>query len=81
MSNKKRIQVKVLAGSKEDRVLGFEGEVLKVRCKAPKEKGKANEAVCSLIARYFEIPKACVCLVHGQSSSLKLFEVSIPEKA
>lgn len=78
--NKKIFQVKVSAGCKTDHV-SLEGELLKVRTKAPREKGKANAAVCALIAQFFEIPKGSVCLVRGETSPVKWIEVTFSNTA
>ncbi|MBS0623095.1 MAG: DUF167 domain-containing protein [Verrucomicrobia bacterium] len=71
----KRITVKVTPGAKQNCVMGWEGEILKVRVTAAAEKGAANHAVVSLLADFFNIPKRDVVLVHGATARLKLFEI------
>lgn len=44
---------------------------LKVRVRAVPEGGKANKAVCQLIARYFGLPKSSVSLHAGDTSRIK----------
>jgi uncharacterized protein len=70
--------VKVSAGAKSDSV-AEEEQWIRVRTVAPREKGKANAAVCSLIAKYFKVPKSAVCILRGESSTQKLIEVELPD--
>lgn len=42
--------VKAVPGAKRDEVAGVLGERLKVRVSAPPEGGKANEAICRVVA-------------------------------
>ena len=74
----KKFSTKVSAGAKSDSVTE-EGEELRVRTTAPREKGKANSAVCSLIAKYFNVSKSAVCIVRGETSNQKLIEVELPD--
>lgn len=67
-----KIQVKVIPKSSENKVVGFEGEVLKVKCTTAPEKGKANEMVIALLADYFKVAKSCVHILKGATSSKKL---------
>jgi len=70
-----KIQVKVIPKSSENRVVGFEGEILKVKCTTVPEKGKANEVVIELLAAYFQVPKRAVHIVKGAVSSKKIVEI------
>ncbi len=40
-----RLSLKVVPGSSRDEIVGWLGDSLKVKVKAPPEKGRANEAV------------------------------------
>ncbi|AGW37751.1 DUF167 family protein [Chlamydia pecorum] len=72
------LEVQVTPKAKENKIVGFQGEVLKVRVTEPPEKGKANEAVVSLLAKALGIPKRDVTLVSGESSRKK--KLMIPKK-
>lgn len=69
------IKVKVLTRSSVNQVVGFEGDVLKVKCAQVPEKGKANVAVIALLAQYYKVPKNSIKLLKGQSSSKKIIEI------
>ncbi|MGE3954886.1 MAG: DUF167 domain-containing protein [Parachlamydiales bacterium] len=69
------IQVKVIPKSSENRVVGFEGEVLKVKCTAAPDKGKANDALVALLADYYDVPKRAVRIVRGETDSRKVVEI------
>ena len=51
-------------------------QVLKARVSAPPEDGKANAALIALIARALDVKKASIKIVSGESSRMKLIEVS-----
>jgi uncharacterized protein YggU (UPF0235/DUF167 family) len=52
-----KIQIKVHARSKREGVVLQPDGSYKVDVKAPPVEGKANEAVCEVIAEYFKKPK------------------------
>jgi len=62
------IPVRVSAGASRDRVLGEHAGALKMAVSAPPERGKANKAVCALVARALGIPKAHASIVAGETS-------------
>ncbi|MED5219184.1 MAG: DUF167 family protein, partial [Candidatus Neomarinimicrobiota bacterium] len=45
MANITRLKIKVAPGAKQNRIIGWHGDVLKVRISAQPEKGKANSGV------------------------------------
>ena len=62
------LSVSVRPGSSADRVLGEHGGALKVAVTAAPEKGKANKAVCVLIAKALGYKKSQVAIVKGETS-------------
>ena len=68
--------VKASAGGKRNAVVGVHGEALKVAVSAPRDKGKANEALVEVIAEALGVPKKAVSLVKGETSTDKRFLVS-----
>lgn len=69
------LKVRVTTGARGDAVVGWEGTSLKVRVRAAPEKGKANEAVCRLIARRLGVPVSAVAVERGHASRGKLLLV------
>jgi len=55
---------------------GWLGEALKVRVTAKPERGKANEAVVSLLADTLRIPKKDITISSGTSSSRKTLKIN-----
>lgn len=65
------VRVKVVPGSSRDRIAGVLGDRLKVTVSAPPEGGKANRAVCELLATLLGTPLRQVTLIQGQTQSMK----------
>jgi Uncharacterized conserved protein len=73
------LRVKVTPRAAKSEVVGEMADgTLKVRIAAPPEKGKANAALCDLLARHFGVASYAVTVVSGQSSSRKLVEIRDP---
>jgi uncharacterized protein len=70
-----RIAVKVVPGAARDQIVGPHGDRLKVRVAAPPEDGKANKAVCSLLADALGLKRAAVTVIAGPSSSEKTIRI------
>ena len=70
-----RILVKAVPGAKKDEIVGRLGDRLKVRVSAPPEGGKANAAICELIATALGIKARDVRIVSGQSRAEKTVEI------
>ena len=70
------VQIRVVPRASRDEIVGFNGEVLKVRVTAPPEGGRANEALLLLLAERFGCPRSVLTLVRGQRSREKLVRVS-----
>jgi uncharacterized protein (TIGR00251 family) len=70
-----RLNLKVVPGSSRDEIVGWLGDSLKVKVKAPPEKGRANEAVVALLAERLGIDTSSIAVVSGHSSPAKVVEV------
>jgi uncharacterized protein len=66
-----RLSLKVVPGSSRDEVVGWLGDSLKVKVKAPPEKGRANEAVVALLADRLGIDSSSIAVVSGHGSPAK----------
>lgn len=71
-----RLPVKVVPGSSRDCIAGWLGETLKVRVRAPAERGKANAAVEKVVAEALGVSKECAQIVRGRTSPRKTIEIS-----
>ncbi|MCL4371557.1 MAG: DUF167 domain-containing protein [Chloroflexi bacterium] len=76
-----RIQVRLQPRAGENRIVGFEGDVLKARVTAPPEGGRANEALVTLLAEAMGVAKGRVRIVRGQTARLKQIEIEGLEQA
>lgn len=76
MSDPVRILLKVVPGSSRDGVAGWLEDVLKVRVRAPPERGKANAATEQLVAHALTIPPNAVRIVSGMTGPRKTAEIS-----
>ena len=59
-----------------NRILGFQGNVLRVRVAAPPERGKANEALVDLLSAALGVPKGKVRILKGHTSRDKWISVA-----
>ena len=69
------IAVKAVPGAKRDEVAGRLGERLKVRVSQPPEGGKANKAICALLAKQFGVKPGAVSVTRGASNAEKVVRV------
>ena len=69
-----KISVIVKPNSKiEEVVSSFDGLV--VRVKEPPKEGKANKAVITLLAGFYNVPKSDVSIISGQGGRKKIVEI------
>jgi len=71
-----KLDLNVIPSSSRDEVVGWLGRALKIKVRAAPEKGKANKAVCALLAKTLELPKGAVCISAGETSGKKTAEIS-----
>jgi len=70
-----RVAVKLAPRGRRDELLGFADDVLRARVAAPPVDGKANMALCRLIAERVGVAPSRVSVVRGAKSREKLVEV------
>jgi len=76
-----RLSVKVVPKSSRDRVVGWLGEALKVAVSAPPERGRANDALCAVLADALAVPAAHVRVVAGHGAPRKVVEIDGMDEA
>ena len=69
------LSLKVVPGSSRDEIVGWLADSLKVKVKAPPERGRANEAVVALLAERLGIDASSISMVSGHGSPAKVVEV------
>jgi len=70
-----RLQLKVVPGATHPGIVGWLGDMLKIRVSAPPEKGKANDAIVKLLAGELALPESSISIVSGRASSRKSIQV------
>jgi uncharacterized protein (TIGR00251 family) len=69
------LRVRVTARASRDELAGLRDGVLHVRVSAPPVDGKANQAVCKLIARALGVGRTSVTVVKGARSRDKVVRI------
>lgn len=70
-----QILVKVVPGARQDQIVGLLGDRLKIRVAAPPEAGKANAAVCRLLAAALGRRETDLSIIAGHTSPEKTVRV------
>ena len=71
-----RLRLTVTPGAARPGVVGRHGDGWKLRVSAAPERGKANDAVLTLLAATLAVPRANVTLVSGAGSRNKIVELT-----
>jgi hypothetical protein len=66
------ISVRVTPGASRDALMGWQGDVLRLRVAAPAQRGKANEAALRLLAAALGIERRRLRIVRGAASRQKV---------
>jgi hypothetical protein len=67
--------VKAVPGASRDEIAGVIGDRLKIRVSAPPEGGKANRAVCRLLAEVLAVPATRIRVERGSTSPQKTLRI------
>lgn len=70
-----RFAVHVQPRASRSEIVGMHGDALKIRLAAPPVDGAANDALVTLLAQAFAIPRRAVRILAGESSRAKLVEL------
>jgi len=76
-----KLQIKVIPGSSKDCIAGWLDDTLKIKVKAPPEKGKANKAVIKLLEKSLLLAKGSISIESGQTSSRKTVVISCDDES
>ncbi len=70
-----KLHIKVIPSSSKDCIAGWLEDTLKVKVKAPAEKGKANKAIIKVLEKTLDLPKGSIHIISGTTSSRKVIEI------
>jgi len=69
------INLRVTPSASRDALMGWRGDVLRLRVTAPAQRGKANQAVLRLLAAALGIERRRLRIVRGETSRQKVVSV------
>jgi uncharacterized protein (TIGR00251 family) len=70
------IHLKVVPNSRRDQIVGPYGDRLKIKVAAPPEDGRANKAVCQLLADALNISPRNIEVIAGHTSPEKTIRIT-----
>ncbi|MGO9612036.1 MAG: DUF167 domain-containing protein [Dissulfurispiraceae bacterium] len=72
------IEVKVIPRSSKKGIMGYTGDVLKVKVTAPPVDGAANEQLMELLSEKFGVRKGNIVILKGETSKRKTVKIINP---
>lgn len=73
--SRKALKVRVIPNASRDEIVGWQGDILKIKLQAVPEDGKANKALCRLLAGTCGCHKREVVILSGERSRNKVVEL------
>lgn len=70
-----RLPIRAAPGARRDEIKGVHNGKLKVATTAAPEKGKANKAICTFLAKRLGIPRRSLEIIHGATAQDKVLLV------
>lgn len=70
------LRIKAVPGAKRDAIAGPLGDRLKVRVSAPPEAGRANAAICAIVAETLKVRPRQVAVEVGATSPEKVLRLA-----
>ena len=71
-----KLHIKVIPSSSKDCIAGWLENTLKIKVKAPPEKGKANKAFIKVLEKSLGLKKGSVIIASGSASCKKTVEIT-----
>ena len=65
------LEIKAVPNAARSEIVGWLGEVLKIKLHAPPVAGKANTELCAFLAKQLGLPKGSITIATGNTSRLK----------
>ena len=76
LENEVKIPLRVHPGARRNEVMGFSGEVLRVKVAAPPIRGKANQELVDFFSGLLGVGKDSVSIVRGHTSRNKVIAIT-----
>lgn len=70
------LNVRVIPNASRNEIVGWHADALKIKVAAQPESGKANKAVCALLAQQLHLQKRAVTVLRGATSQMKCLQIS-----
>jgi uncharacterized protein (TIGR00251 family) len=70
------LAIKAVPNAPCNEVVGWLGDMLKVKVHAPPLEGRANDALCEFLAEALGLPRRAVTLVRGDTSRQKIVGIT-----
>ena len=70
------IWLKAVPGASRNEIAGVVGDRLKIRVSAPPEGGKANKAICKLLASSLGVKANQISIEQGETNQVKIIRIS-----
>ncbi len=71
----KTLTLKVTPNASKNQIIGWEGDLLRVRIKGVPEKGRVNEELIDFLAETLEIAKSDIEIESGHTSRIKRLRI------
>lgn len=71
-----KIKVKIITRAKRNQIIGWEGDVLKIKLSAAPIDGKANEALLDFLSKNWGMAKSDIKIIRGLKSKNKILEIA-----
>jgi uncharacterized protein len=69
------IKVKLSPRTKQNKIVGWSGDTLRIHVTAPPVDGKANLALIKFLAKEFKVAKSDIKIIKGETSRDKVLEI------
>lgn len=69
------LAVKAVPNAPRHEIVGWLGDVLKVKIHAPPVEGKANDALCAFLAATLGVPRRAVSIARGDTARQKVVRI------
>ncbi|MEK9166073.1 MAG: DUF167 domain-containing protein [Patescibacteria group bacterium] len=72
----RQFNVKVIPNASKNEIAAQDGDFLKVKIKAPAQRGKANRELVKFLAQEFDVKKSAIDIIKGERGREKIVEIS-----